>query len=194
MSVGLVGMAVAPDAAGSWVLASLQQGSSLSAAVAAHLWKPGSARVLGANALDEASAVGFEHGGRATTSDADLAARRLFEAARSHGVKTLIVEDDLRRRGDPSLTSNVVYFGERVLHMTAIEGDVSAAVQMLRSGASGYPLNGFLCDKGQEDLGLIAGGEVDNDQAAAIVAATQIVIVAAYDAEAYLVWLRPDWQ
>jgi hypothetical protein len=163
-------------------------------AMAAQLWKPGSACVLGANDLGDDAALVFEHGGRANPSDASLAAGRLFDAARSYGAKTLVVEDDLRRRGDPHLERDAVFLDDRVLHSAEIDGSVDGAVQLLRTGAPGYPLNAFLCDRSKTDLGLIAGRQIDRDQAVSIVAATQVVIVSVYDAEAYLAWLPPDWQ
>lgn len=193
MSIGTIGTALQPELAVSWVRDSLKQGSSLAKTMSEILWMPGLARVLCEGPLAEESAYDFQRGGRVLPSDADVAAGRLLGAVRLQGVKTLVVEDDLRRRGDPNFDGGVSFLDDRVLHSRELDDPLGAVVRLLRMGSSGYPLNAFLCDRSRTELGLVDGREIGREQSAVILGATRVVIVAVYDAEAYLAWLPPAW-
>ena len=61
-------------------------------------------------------------------------------------------------------------------------------VETLRSGASGYPLNAFVCEGTPSSFGLEAGAELDSDALDKLREAVKLVIVAAHDAETHLCW------
>ena len=108
------------------------------------------------------------------------------------GVNLLLVEDDLRLRTDPHLWGNAIFFGDAVVRWLDLLESATDVPEFLRRGASGYPLNAFLLRATSGSLGLSPGRRLDADAAEAIAERVCGIIVAAYDAEAYLVWLADD--
>ena len=98
----------------------------------------------------------------------------------------LVVEDDLARRGDPSVLGAAAYVGDRVLRWRAID-DGRRAEELLREGSSGYPLNAFVIAENVGSSILSANAAISSQQVAQLARSVSIVIAAAFDGEAYLV-------
>ena len=114
--------------------------------------------------------------------------RCFFAGLASTGTMTLVVEGSPATRG-PHVQEQAAFAEDRVLHWAVVaDGDQNEAVKRLRSGASGYPLNAFLCERPPPAFGLDAGAELDADALDELGEAVKLVIVAAYDAETYLCW------
>jgi hypothetical protein len=64
--------------------------------------------------------------------------------------------------------------------------------RLLRSGASGYPLNAYLTAAIAPELGLAHDRLLDPEHQLAIAEATPGLIVSAYDAEAFLILISPE--
>jgi hypothetical protein len=79
------------------------------------------------------------------SKDADATTQRVLQCLGRDVVKTVIVEDDLARRGDVIAGADVAFVEDRVLRWTALDNDAAGAVALMRSGSSGYPLNAFGC-------------------------------------------------
>lgn len=184
-------------AAHAWIAESLGEGLGLSARVlaaadlgAGEVWAlagPGStpARLGSRGALVD----GVE--GSFAAAVAALAAH--LGAAAARGGRLLVIEDELSPPGDPVLhdhADHVVLNGSEVFHWRAVTSalDAAALTELLGSATSGYPTNGFVLAADPAGWGPfqpLAESDVD-----ALAAAVEAVVVAAYDAEGLLVWLR----
>jgi hypothetical protein len=184
----IVGCPVEQVAAFEWVRRSLEQGSSLAMLMSQHLGSLTFARLL-------VPAVGgqfiLDDRGRGIPQrDSDAIVRALFQCLGPDVLKSLIVEDDLARRGDPSLGSDVAFVDDRALRWCDMD-DAVAAGALLREGSSGYPLNSFGCRASPAELGLAGGRTLVDVDKERIIDSTELVIVSVYDAEAYLVLMKP---
>lgn len=188
----LVGIPVSTALGADWVRGSLAQGSGLARMMTRQLARLEVARVL----VPEASVgpvTSLDDRGRGLrSSDADQVAGRVLESFREVGVATLVVEDDLARCGDASLGANSAFVAGSVIRWAELEVGVFAAVRLLRTGASGYPLNAFACWHAPMEVGLDAGETLDDSQQASLIDSTCAVITSVYDAEAYLVLMSRD--
>jgi hypothetical protein len=125
-----------------------------------------------------------EQGGLTNASHADERLSTYIDHLKRLDVRTLFVEDDLRRKGDPALSqfkSDWFEVAGRVVHWRDITVISSAdAVNAIRAGASGYPLNAF-----------IAATQPTNEDTVLpqrIAASLLSVIVSAFDGESFLMW------
>lgn len=123
--------------------------------------------------------------------DADSVAQGVLGRLGHGRVSTLMVEDDLARRGDPLAVGKVAFVGDRVLRWASL-ADPQAAVSLLRSGSSGYPLNSYASKAAHEELGLNPGHSLTAAEEALVVDTTAFVVVSVYDAEAFLFLGGPD--
>jgi hypothetical protein len=185
---GSPGCIVERDTASDWVRGSLAQGSSLAMLMSRRLQMLTSARLLVHHA--GGAVVLNDHGRSISSADTDAMAHQLFARVGAEAVKTLIVEDDLARRGDSSVEADVVFVEDRVLRWTGL-GDAASAGALLRRGSSGYPLNAFVSREPADVLGLVPGHTLTKDEQARVVDTTELVLVSVYDAEAYLVLMTP---
>jgi len=191
MTIESIGVAVRAEDAERWVLDSLNEGTSLAQTVAETLWKPAVARLLLPSDAGDVCVPAFDHGRGLSTTVADQIAVDFFSWAEERGCKTLLVESDLARRGDRNLDSDVVYVGNRVLRWVELAGSLGEAVQLLRRGSSGYPLNAFACSRRPAEFDLVGGQDIADSSQALVVESAQVVIVSAFDAETFLTWSRP---
>lgn len=134
-----------------------------------------------------------DHGRGVHPSAADYLAQQVLCRFAASGNQTLIVEDDLARRGDPGL-QEAAFVGDRVLRWRELGVEAKQAVRLLRSGASGYPLIAYVCRGASADVGLEAGTLLDSKKQAALVDSTVAILVTVYDAEAYLLLMSHDWE
>jgi hypothetical protein len=103
----------------------------------------------------------------------------------------VVVEDELRLRKDPKPSHDrlaTASIGERILHWAGLQDGGERALLTLRQGSHGYPLNAFVTSATEEALGLVDGAILDTDIAVTVVKSLVAVIVAAYDAETFLIW------
>src|SRR5262249_39052674 len=107
----------------------------------------------------------------------------LRDQAASGGL-LLLVEDDVADRSDPGLRGRYGYVGDVVMRWTNLAH--SSAVELLRQGASGYPLNAYLLTRPGQQLGLDEGRDIVGPALEAIIRATCCVIVSSHDAETYV--------
>lgn len=175
-----------------WIRNSLAQGAGLATLMVQRLGKLQAAWLLAPARSSEPGTVLDDHGRGIRTTDADLIAERLFAAFVEAGATTLVVEDDLARRGDPALGSDVVFIDDHVVRWADLRAGAAAAVRLLRTGASGYPLNAFVCYPAAVELGLETGKTLDASRQAALVDSACAVIVSVYDAETYIVLMSSD--
>ncbi len=108
------------------------------------------------------------------------------------GSACIVVEDELRLKGDhkPSLDGlqPTAFGGEKVVHWASLADGAGAAITTLDRGSHGYPTNAFVTEASPEDLGLAHGADLDSDFGGSVVASLAAVIVAAYDADSFLIW------
>jgi len=107
------------------------------------------------------------------------------------GAACAILEDELSLRKDPKPDMGglkTAFVGERVIHWAALAVGAEAAIDVLHRGSAGYPLNAFVTSASAEGLGLMDGADLGSDIAGAVVGSLMAVIVAAYDADSFLIW------
>jgi hypothetical protein len=100
----------------------------------------------------------------------------------------LIVEDDLALPTDPNVVEPFGSIGDFVIHWHDLDRDIDGAVQLLRQGASGYPLNAFLCAGSHDALDLSDAVRLSPRQIEAISASVRAIVVSCFDAETFLVY------
>jgi hypothetical protein len=176
-----------------WLRYSLGQGEVISpAALKVIEGKRGHAYTLAPDTVDSARLATPRDGGVTKTGDARAALAQVLATLAQHGAACVVVEDCLRLRRDPKPSLNglllTAFVGERVIHWAGLEGGTDAAILTLHRGSGKYPLNAFVTSASEEDLGLVDGADLDSDVAGRVVASLVAVIVAAYDAETYIIW------
>lgn len=187
------GVRIAADEAMDWARGSLAQGSALAMSMIQRLGSLKSTwLVVPPDAEYQAPRRLDDRGHDIKTSDADLLGARLLACLTQAGLRVLLVEDDLARRGDPNLGRDVAFVGERVIRWSEMAGSSARTAALLRNGSSGYPLNAFLCRASAKQLGLEPGIEIEAEVQELIVESTQAVIVSVYDAEAFVALVSPD--
>jgi hypothetical protein len=180
----VVGQPVDIERAVDWVRGSLAQGSDLARLVGANLSTLANALLL----VEPSRARGLEpilddNGRGIPALEADEIAERLLARAAHRTAVTLIVEDDLARRGDPNV-GRATFVADRVLRWEEVDNKARRAVSLLRRGASGYPLNAYLCQGSATDLGLTADEDLSPVRQQCLAEAVLGVIVSVWDAEA----------
>lgn len=121
--------------------------------------------------------------------DVDAVVQHILRALAAGG-GTLVVEDDLARRGDR--LDGVAFVGDRVLRWADLTTDVARATRLLRLGASGYPLNAFVSRLSAGSLFLRPGQTVGEDEVRALAQSVAVVINSVYDAESFVLLATPD--
>lgn len=176
-----------------WVEEGLADGGALAAALAGNLDPLTDFFVLVPAHADVTWHPREASGYRMTRSAIELGLARMLRSAEACGARTIIVEDELGRRGDPVLTTSaaaafgVRYMGDRVVRSQPIRADLSAAIRIIRTGSSGYPLNGFLTEFELPDSDELALPQLDG-----VLRKLVGILVSAFDAETYAVLARPD--
>jgi hypothetical protein len=108
------------------------------------------------------------------------------------GASCVLVEDEANRKRYPKPSLDGLlktgFVGEQVIHWAGLEGGAEDAVVAVHRGSHGYPTNAFVTSASAEELGLVDGADLDSGIASRVVASLMAVIVAAYDAETYIIW------
>lgn len=175
------------DRGSDWARGSLAQGSDLALRVSSRLAEFTVALVVAPPTVALDPAILDDHGRGFRTSDVDRLAARMLDSLHEAGAKTLVVEDDLARRGDPRLPSDIALVGERVLRWIDLSLGSEVAARLLRTGASGYPLNAVVCMLPAEELALTPGRVLTDDETLRLASTARAVITSVYDAETYLI-------
>lgn len=137
----------------------------------------------------------FSAGGVTRLKFSEKALSKFLKKASEEGARSVVVEDDMRRAGDPSIAKKkepLAFVRERILHWCDLKQGGDVCVQTILRGAFGYPRNAFVTTCSSSELGL-----VDQQQAAAelprlIVQHLVAVIVNAFDSESFLIWVKTD--
>jgi hypothetical protein len=177
------------DEGRSWFTYQLKQGFDLSAAVlTACLFDQGSFETFipaTANVAD----VEFPKAPDVPGSEAALA--RYLEKVVPQGGGCVVIEDDMQRRADPRIEAPAAFLGDRVIHWCDFDSESGEkAVEAIERGAFGYPLNAFVVAKSAVDLGFVDGEQVPSDLPTQIVSSLLAVIVSAFDATSYALWME----
>lgn len=169
-----------------WVDESLSNGAQLAARVRMHLARlTASYLLLPSGTLDEP--IQLDDQGRCLPMElSDSVAGPFLNSLRRRGDAVLIVEDDLALRRDPRGAGNRCCIGDRVIGWAAIDSDCTAAAALLRTGASGYPLNAFVVQSSAAKLGLAEGHDLKAEDVEVIARLTIAVIVSVFDAESFV--------
>ncbi len=187
------GLVIGSDFAETWVMRCLRQGTPLALKVSQELWRPGVAVLLVPPEFKGRQIEPLSTGKYVKTSDSMYVAVEFLDWARERGAKTLLVESDVQRRGDHSAHgAGVAFIDNRVVRWIDLDAGSEEASLLLRSGATGHPLNAFVCEDSASGLGLVAEGEVGDEGLKAVVESLVGIVVGAFDTESFVTWLRPD--
>jgi hypothetical protein len=147
---------------------------------------------LAPKAVDAARLATPRWGGIVTTGGARAALAKALDGLAKRGAACVVVEDEANRKHypKPSLDGllKTVFVGEEVIHWADLENGVEDGVVVVHRGSHGYPTNAFVTSASAEELGLVDGADLDSDVAGRVVGSLLAVIVAAYDAETYIIW------
>jgi len=166
-----------------WVSDSLAQGSRLSRIVQSRVHQMKYATILGAPEPVPYELDNRRRGVSSIASDSD--AVRFLEASRKLGFHTLLVEDDMARKGDPHLPKDSGFIEDRVLRWTEIRPGARAAAHLLRDASAGFPLNAFIVRRSVGHMNAVRGRQLDS-VVESVGADVGGVIVAVFDGESFL--------
>lgn len=187
MTDSTVGVPLDIDRATDWVRGSLAQGTTLAGLTTATLARYRSALLLAPESRIWSDSIHLDDSGRGVAVvEADAVAARFLAQLREVGGRTLIVENDLARRGDALRRDESCFVEDRVLAWVELTADVSVAASLLRRGSSGYPLNAFVSRLPALDLGLARGHQLSAEEIDVIVDSILAIVVSVFDAEAYV--------
>jgi hypothetical protein len=185
---------VDPTVALEWLRYSLGQGEVISPAVLKVIEErpPGHSYTLAPDMDDKARLMKPREGGVTETRAAQEGLAKVLETLAGRGAACVVVEDELSLRKDPKPSLGgllqTAFVGERVIHWAGLAGGTEAAILTLHHGSHGYPTNAFVMSASAEELGLVDGADLDSAVASRVVGSLMAVVVAAYDAETYIIW------
>lgn len=177
--------------ASDWLEASLRQGFDVSAAVVDSVSSGDGRFHVVVRQGFQSTQPDFSAGGVIGTDAADGGLAKYLDQIISEP-SCVVVEDELAKRSDPAakeMAGFVSFIGDRIIHWRDLEsGDGGAGAQTIRKGAFGYPLNAFLVGASSTRLGLVDREPVQAGFPDLVVENLRAIIVAAFDAESFLVW------
>lgn len=178
-----------------WLRHSLGQGEVEVIAPAALKFieeREGHAYALAPETVDPARLAKPGEGGIIGTRAARAALAEVLEGFIARGGACVVVEDELnlKRHPKPNLDGLLLtaFVGEHVLHWANLAGGAKDAVVAVHRGSGDYPTNAFVTSASAEELGLMDGADLDHDITGPVIGSLLAVIVAAYDAETYIIW------
>lgn len=127
----------------------------------------------------------------ARIGDANLVLKTILSELSSRLVGVLIVDDDLARRGDPGL-DDASFVGDRVVRWADLHSPPEGLTRLIRRGASGYPLNAFVCESEYGHSVKIASGTLSEQRVASLANGVRLVIHSIFDAESFLILVFDD--
>jgi hypothetical protein len=183
------------DVALDWLHYSLGQGEIVSPAVLRFIeGREGQAYALVPEGVKPARLAKPSEGGVIIpgTGSARQALTGVLETLAEQGAACVVVEDELRLKRDPkpSLDGLLMtgFVGEKVIHWANLVDDMADAVITVDRGSGDYPTNAFVASVSAEGLRLVDGADLAPDLAGRVVPSLMAVVVAAYDAETYIIW------
>jgi hypothetical protein len=180
-----------------WLRSSLRQGAVAVISPAALKFieeHEGHAYTLAPEGVDRARLAKPSEGAVITsgTGSAREALTGVLETLAERGAACVVVEDELslRRHPKPSLDGLLLtgFIGEKVIHWAGLQAGAEDARLTVDRGSGDYPTNAFVTSASAEELGLVDGADLDSGLAGRVVGSLMAVIVAAYDAETYIIW------
>jgi hypothetical protein len=176
-----------------WLRYSLGQGEVISPAALKFIEeRKGHAYTLAPETVDPARLATPSDGGVTKTGDARAALAKVIATLAGRGAACMVVEDELRRRKDPKPSLDglllTAFVGELALHWADLADGTDRAILTVDRGSHGYPLNAFVTSASASELGLVNGVNLDSDIAGGVIESLVAVVVAAYDAETYIIW------
>lgn len=176
-----------------WLRYSLGQGEVISPAALKFIEeRSGHAFTLAPATVDSARLATPRYGGVIETRSAREGMVPVLEKLAKQGAACVVVEDELSSKRDPKPSLDglllTAFVGERVIHWAGLEGGTDDVIVAVHRGSHGYPLNAFVTSASADELGLVDGADLDSDVAGRVVGSLLAVIVAAYDAETFIIW------
>jgi hypothetical protein len=176
-----------------WLRHSLGQGEVISPAALEFIVEhEGHAYTLAPATVDPAVLATPSSGGVTKTSRAREGLAKVLDGLTERDAACVVVENDLRLKRDPAANLDRMlmtgFIGEKVIHWANLADGAADAVAAVHRGASGYPANAFVTSASAQELGLVDGADLDHDIAGPVVGSLMAVIVAAYDAETFMIW------
>jgi hypothetical protein len=176
-----------------WFRYSLGQGDVISPQALKIVEKrQGHSYTLAPDTVDPARLAKPHESGLIGTRSAQKGLAVVLDTLAERGAACVVVEDELHLKRDPKADLDgllpTAFVGERVLHWSNLTGGTEAAIIVLHRGSHHYPLNAFVTSASEDELGLVNSADLDCDIAGAVVRSLVAVIVAAYDAESFMIW------
>jgi hypothetical protein len=175
-----------------WTEDSLEQGCDLSAAVLAGGFLDRGQFLAVVSDPFLRAAFAYETGGVIGQRHArDLLAQVLNELG-SRNARGVLVEDNVHRRSDPSFSIKgepSAFIGDCVLHWRDFSEGSTKAMEVVAWGATGYPTNAFIVNRSSRDFGLIDRRDAPANLAQEVASSLLAIVVAAFDAESFLLWI-----
>ncbi len=193
MTDSLISTEVDQKVALDWLRYSLGQGEVISPVALKFIEeREGHSYTLAPDTVDPARLATPSDGGVTKTGDARSALAKVLATLAEHGAACVVVEDELRQRKDPKPSLDglllTAFVGELALHWADLADGTDGAILTVDRGSHGYPLNAFVTSASAEELGLVDGADLEQNVAGGVVGSLVAVIVAAYDAETYIIW------
>ncbi len=176
-----------------WLRHSLGQGEVISpAALRFIVERQGHAYTLAPETVDPALLATPDSGGVVTTRAAREGLAKVLEGLAERGAACVVVEDELseKRDANPSWGGRLLtgFVGEKVIHWANLAGGTDDAIVAVHRGSGDYPTNAFVASASAEELGFAGGADLDPSIAGRVVGSLMAVVVAAYDAETFIIW------
>jgi hypothetical protein len=176
-----------------WLRYSLGQGGVIShSAIKFVEEREGHSYALAPETVDPALLATPRSGGVIETSAAREGLANVVEGLAERGAACVVVEDELSLKRDPKSGLDGLlltgFVGEEVIHWANLTGGAGGAVVAVDRGSGDYPTNAFATSVSAEELGLADGADLDPGVGRRVVESLLAVIVAAYDAETYIIW------
>lgn len=189
---GLVTVELPRGRARGWIEKSLAAGDGVAAAVLADPpFAGGRFRSFVPADTPAERLARLEEGGLVDAEAALAALATELDNLKRRGASSLVVEDDVGRRGDPAVASSEAatsFIGDRVVSWADLKPGACELAARVTNYASGYPLNAFVSSRSAAELGLVDRGTLSEGFGARVAATVMAVIVSTFDAESYLVW------
>jgi len=175
-----------------WLQYSLMQGFDVSAAVSSS-GVLGRGRFLAIVSEDfQRTVFDYPHGGVIGQRLSRMQLAQILEDLASGEAKSVLVEDSASRRGDRSVSRRgepSAFIADRVLHWGDLAAGSKNAVEVIAWGTTGYPTNAFVVTRSSADLGLADLQDAPENLAEEVASSLMAIVVAAFDAESFLIWV-----
>jgi len=179
----------------SWMEESLQQGFDISSAMLAALkLEQGHFFVLAPDNFAR-NPLRFAVGGVTKTGLAEEALSNVLDEMCSKGAQSIVVEDNLMEATDPVVAKRdepLAFVGNRILHWCDLQNGGNICARTVMLGASGFPLNAFVSTCTPAELGLADRKPPADNIPQLILEHLAAVVIAAFDAESFLIWTKAD--